>query len=126
MYVPGHDAFNMSLFVALDAVHGGPLLSDVAPAHVISALVAIVLMAAGLSALVYRAKRRFALLEPSGDGDATDLSRWPRAGVRGNAQLRMAGAPSGTMGHRQTQSHLRAGAAQVRGRGSFTSVPSDP
>ena len=62
----GSNAFNMSLFVVLDAVHDGPLLADVAPAHAISALVAIVLMAVGLSGLVYRAKRRFAMLEPSG------------------------------------------------------------
>lgn len=62
----GSNAFNMSLFVVLDAVHGAPLLSEVDAAHTISALVAIALMAAGLSALVYRAKRRFSLLEPSG------------------------------------------------------------
>ena len=61
----GSNAFNMSLFLVLDLAHGGPLLSVVAPAHGVSALVAIVLMATGLSALVYRAKRRFALLEPS-------------------------------------------------------------
>jgi hypothetical protein len=46
-------------------VHGGPVLSDVGTAHVVSALIAIVLMGTGLAALVYRAKRRFALLEPS-------------------------------------------------------------
>jgi cation:H+ antiporter len=62
----GSNALNMSIFVVLDAVHGGPVLSAVDPAHVISALVAIALMGTGLAALVYRAKRRFAFLEPSG------------------------------------------------------------
>ena len=60
----GSNALNMSIFVVLDGVHGGSLLADVAPAHVISALVAIALMAGGLAALVYRARRRFAVLEP--------------------------------------------------------------
>lgn len=62
----GSNAFNMIIFVVLDPVYGGPLLSDVASAHVISALVAIALMGTGLAALVYRANRRFAVLEPSG------------------------------------------------------------
>ena len=61
----GSNALNMSIFVVLDAVHGGPVLSDVGTAHVVSALIAIVLMGTGLAALVYRARRRFALLEPS-------------------------------------------------------------
>lgn len=60
----GSNALNMSIFVVLDGVHGGSLLADVAPAHAISALVAIALMAGGLAALVYRARRRYALLEP--------------------------------------------------------------
>lgn len=62
----GSNTFNMTIFVLLDAVHRGPLLSDIATAHVVSALVAIALMGMGLAALVFRAKRRFALLEPSG------------------------------------------------------------
>ena len=61
----GSNALNMSIFVALDGVHGGPVLSDVGPAHAVSALIAIALMSVGLAAMVYRAKRRFALLEPS-------------------------------------------------------------
>ena len=60
----GSNALNMSIFVVLDGVHGGSLLADIAPAHAISALVAIALMAGGLAALVYRARRRYALLEP--------------------------------------------------------------
>ena len=62
----GSNALNMSIFVVLDAVHGGPVLHAVDPAHAVSALVAIALMGTGLAALVYRAKRRFAVLEPSG------------------------------------------------------------
>ena len=61
----GSNAFNMTAFVILDAVHRGPILSHIDQAHVVSALVAIALMATGLAALVFRARRRLTLLEPS-------------------------------------------------------------
>lgn len=62
----GSNAFNMAVFPLLDAVSpNGPVLHVVNPAHVISALTAIVLMSIALAALVYRARGRFSLLEPS-------------------------------------------------------------
>ncbi len=62
----GSNAFNMTIFVILDAVHTGPpILGIVSPMHVISALAAVVLMAIGIAALVYRTQGRLALLEPS-------------------------------------------------------------
>lgn len=61
----GSNAFNMCVFFAMDLAHpGGPVFSVLDPAHVVSALFAMLLMALGLAAIVYRAERRFALLEP--------------------------------------------------------------
>lgn len=62
----GSNALNMSMFVVLDAVNGGSILGGISEVHAISALVAIALMGVGVAALVYRATRRFTLLEPSG------------------------------------------------------------
>jgi cation:H+ antiporter len=61
----GSNAFNMSLFFALDAAQPGSLFAAADPDHAITALCAVVLMSLGLSAIVYRAKRQHALLEPS-------------------------------------------------------------
>jgi cation:H+ antiporter len=62
----GSNALNMTLFLPLDlASTEGPLLAIVQPAHVLSAMVAVVLMAVALAALVYRARGRLTLLEPS-------------------------------------------------------------
>lgn len=62
----GSNAFNMALLVALDLAHpGGPLLAEVSRAHALSGLFAVVLMSLGLAAIVYRAKRRLRMLEPS-------------------------------------------------------------
>ena len=61
----GSNAFNMAIFLPLDAVEPGSLFAKLDPGHTLSALFAIVLMGLGLAAIVYRAKRRFAMLEPS-------------------------------------------------------------
>lgn len=62
----GSNAFNMTVFVVLDIAYPqGAMLSVVSTLHAISALAAIVLMALGVAALVYRAQGRLALLEPS-------------------------------------------------------------
>lgn len=62
----GSNAFNMSVWVVLDAVHGpGSIFSVVSPAHLVSALVAVGLMGVAVAALAYRAQGRFTLLEPS-------------------------------------------------------------
>jgi len=60
----GSNAFNMAIFLPLDLVQPGSLFTTVDPDHAISALFAVVLMSLGLAAIVYRAKRRFMMLEP--------------------------------------------------------------
>lgn len=60
----GSNAFNMAIFFALDLAQSGSIFAAVDPSHVVSALFAVVLMSLGLGAIVYRAKRRFAMLEP--------------------------------------------------------------
>lgn len=62
----GSNAFNMSLFLALDLAHpGGSIFVALSPVHVLSALLAMVLMGVGLAAIVYRSEGRLAALEPS-------------------------------------------------------------
>ena len=62
----GSNGFNMAILFALDVVHpGGPILAAVEPVHALSGLLAVVLMSLGLAAIVYRAERRFAFVEPS-------------------------------------------------------------
>lgn len=60
----GSNAFNMAIFLALDLAQPGSLFAAVDPSHVLSGLAGVVLMALGVAAIVYRAKRRFAMLEP--------------------------------------------------------------
>jgi cation:H+ antiporter len=60
----GSNACNMALFFALDLAQPGNLFAGLDPSHAVSALFAVVLMSLGLAAIVYRAKRRFAMLEP--------------------------------------------------------------
>lgn len=60
----GSNAFNMAIFFALDLVQPGSLFATLDQNHALSGLFAVVLMSLGLAAIVYRAKRRFAMLEP--------------------------------------------------------------
>jgi len=60
----GSNAFNMVIFVAMDLAAPGPIFASLDGSHALSALSAVVLMALGIGAIVYRAERRFALLEP--------------------------------------------------------------
>jgi cation:H+ antiporter len=60
----GSNAFNMALLLPVDLAQPGALLSAVDPTHALSGLFAVVLMSLGLAAIVYRAKRRFSMLEP--------------------------------------------------------------
>jgi cation:H+ antiporter len=60
----GSNAFNMAIFLALDLAQPGSLFAVLDPSHALSALAAVVLMSLGVAAIVYRAKRRFAMLEP--------------------------------------------------------------
>ncbi|MCS7172048.1 MAG: hypothetical protein N0A24_01320 [Armatimonadetes bacterium] len=59
----GSNAFNMALFLPLDLVQPASLFAAADPDHVLSGLVGITLMSLGLVAVVYRAERRFLLLE---------------------------------------------------------------
>ena len=61
----GSNAFNMAIFAVLELATPAPLFPQLDPAHAISALFAVVLMALGVGAIVYRARTRFALIEPS-------------------------------------------------------------
>jgi cation:H+ antiporter len=60
----GSNAFNMALFFPLDLAAPGAIFSALDPSHALSGLAAVILMSLGLAAIVYRAKRRFAMLEP--------------------------------------------------------------
>jgi cation:H+ antiporter len=60
----GSNAFNIAIFLPLDAVQPGSLFAVLDPSHALSGLFAVVLMSLGLAAITYRAKHRFAMLEP--------------------------------------------------------------
>jgi cation:H+ antiporter len=61
----GSNAFNVSILLWLDLAHpGASIWTEASPTHVLSIVFGIVLMALGLAAIVYRAKKRFAMLEP--------------------------------------------------------------
>jgi cation:H+ antiporter len=61
----GSNVFNMAIFFILDLVQPGSLFAALDPSHAVSGLFAVVLMSLGLMAIVYRAKRRLAVLEPN-------------------------------------------------------------
>jgi cation:H+ antiporter len=60
----GSNAFNMALFVPLDACHDGPLFAAVSPVHAVTALAVIVASAVAVLGQLYQAKRRLPLCEP--------------------------------------------------------------
>ncbi len=61
----GSNAFNMLIFLPMELAHrGGPLFPQLDRSHAITAFFAVILMSLGLAAIVYRAKRRIALIEP--------------------------------------------------------------
>lgn len=65
----GSNAFNMVILLALDVTQpGGSVLPLLDPGHLVAAMAAILLMSLGLAAIVYRAERRFSLVEPSSAG----------------------------------------------------------
>jgi cation:H+ antiporter len=64
----GSNGFNMAIFLVLDVAHPGPIFAALDPAHALSGLFAVVLMGLGIAGLVYRAEKRFAMLEPSSLG----------------------------------------------------------
>jgi cation:H+ antiporter len=61
----GSNAFNVAILLALDVAQPGTsIFAAVGPGHVVSALFAVALMGLGVAAIVYRAERRFWLVEP--------------------------------------------------------------
>lgn len=61
----GSNSFNMVIFLALDIANpAGSIFGTVSPVHAISVILAIVLMSLGLAAILYRAERRFMMIEP--------------------------------------------------------------
>lgn len=61
----GSNAFNMAAFLFADAAYrGGGLLGRVGSAHALTALWSIVMMNIGLMGIIYRAEKRFMLIEP--------------------------------------------------------------
>jgi len=61
----GSNAFNMAAFFFADmAYRGGSLLGSVSPTHALTALWSILMMNIGLMGIIYRAERRFVLIEP--------------------------------------------------------------
>lgn len=60
----GSNALNMAIFAILDAAQPGSLFAGLDPAHALSGSFGVVLTALGLAAIVYRAEKRYAMLEP--------------------------------------------------------------
>ncbi|NOS76578.1 MAG: hypothetical protein HOP35_01390 [Nitrospira sp.] len=61
----GSNAFNMAALFFIDvAFREGPLLSLVSSTHGIAAFWSIILMGIGLMGIIYRAEKRFLLIEP--------------------------------------------------------------
>lgn len=61
----GSNGFNMAIFLALDlASPGGSVFASLSPVHVVTGLFGVLLTSLGLAAIVYRAERRFAMVEP--------------------------------------------------------------
>jgi cation:H+ antiporter len=61
----GSNSFNMVIFLALDGANpAGSIFRRLSPAHAISGILAVILMALGLASILYRAERRFVMIEP--------------------------------------------------------------
>lgn len=60
----GSNAFNMILFVPLDACQAGPLFAAVSPAHAVTALAVIVATAIAVLGQLYHGERRIPIIEP--------------------------------------------------------------
>lgn len=60
----GSNAFNMILFVPLDAVHDGPLFTSLLPVHAVTAFAVIVATSIAVLGQLYHEDRRIPLCEP--------------------------------------------------------------
>lgn len=63
----GSNIFNMLVFFATNLAHpSGNIFATLGPVHALTGFFAVILMAIGFTAIVYRAHRRYAMIEPSG------------------------------------------------------------
>lgn len=61
----GSNSFNMVIFVVLDLAYPeGSIFAHLSPVNAVSGLLAVVLMSLGLASILYRAERRFIMIEP--------------------------------------------------------------
>jgi cation:H+ antiporter len=60
----GSNAFNMVLFVPLDAVHDGPLFTEVSATHAVTAFAVVLATAIAILGQLYHGERRLPLIEP--------------------------------------------------------------
>jgi cation:H+ antiporter len=61
----GSNALNMAILLAADLAYlKGPLLAAVDTSHAVTAFISMLLMSVGVMGIVYRAERRFLLIEP--------------------------------------------------------------
>jgi cation:H+ antiporter len=60
----GSNSFNMLVFVAMEFASPAPIFARLSPVNALSACLATALMSLGLASIVYRAERRFAIVEP--------------------------------------------------------------
>ncbi len=60
----GSNAFNMILFVPLDAVHSGSLLADISPSHAVTSLAVILATAVAVLGQLYHVEKRWRIVEP--------------------------------------------------------------
>lgn len=61
----GSNAFNMVVLFFIELVHpGASIFVDASRTHILTAVFSVILMSLGLAAIVYRAKKRFTVLEP--------------------------------------------------------------
>jgi cation:H+ antiporter len=60
----GSNAFNMILFVPLDAAFPGPIFAAVSPSHGVTVLAVIVATATAVAGQLYRVEKRYRIIEP--------------------------------------------------------------
>jgi len=60
----GSNAFNMLLFVPLDAAHSGPLFADISPTHAVTSLAVILATTVATLGQLYHVEKRTRVVEP--------------------------------------------------------------
>lgn len=60
----GSNAFNMILFLPLDAVHSGSLFADISPSHTVTSLAVILATSVAVLGQLYHVEKRRRLVEP--------------------------------------------------------------